>query len=215
MMPAAEISQSRRSGLWLAVAYLWLLLITGAAIVFGIELHRLTEQAQGSATDQEVQALTARAAELERQVAALTNRPAPITRPDFDAARQDVDQRLVQLEQDLGNRAERSSIEALHAQVERLAGALKKTRTAPTPAPRPRAVTPPKPTVVAPPFSLLGIELRGNERLLSVSPAGTRNLALVRLLRVGDAIDGWRLQAFDDRSAVFRVNGEERRLTVP
>lgn len=215
MMPVAEMSQSRRSGLWLSVAYLWLMLITGAAIVFGIELHRLSERAQGSATDQEVQALTARAAELERQVAALTNRPAPITRPDFDAARQDMDRRLVQLEQALDARAERGDVEALHAQVEQLAGALKKTRTAPTPAPRPRTVTPPKPAVVAPPFSLVGIELRGNERLLSVSPAGTHNLALVRLLRVGDVISDWRLQAFDDRFAVFRVNGEERRLTVP
>lgn len=215
MMPVAEMSQSRRSGLWLAVAYLWLMLITGVAILFGIELHRLTEQAQDSARDDEVQALAARATELEQQVAALTNRPAPITRPDFDAARQDMDRRLVQLEQALDARAERSDVEVLNAQVERLIGALKKTRTAPTPAPRPRAVTPPKPTVVAPPFSLIGIELRGGERLLSVSPAGTRNLALVRLLRVGDVIGDWRLQAFDDRFAVFRVNGEERRLTVP
>ena len=115
MMSAAEISQSRRSGLWLAVAYLWLMLITGAAIVFGIELHRLSERAQGSATDQEVQALTARATELEQQVAALTNRPSPITRPDFDAARQDMDRRLGQLEQALGDRAASSDVEALHA----------------------------------------------------------------------------------------------------
>lgn len=215
MMPAAEMSQSRRSGLWLAVAYLWLLLITGAAIVFGIELHRLSERAQGNATDQEVQALTARATELEQQIAALASRPASISRSDFNAAHQNLNQRLVQLEQALDARAERSSVEALHAQVEQLAGALKKTRTAPTPAPRPRAVTPPKPTVVTPPFSLLGIELRGGERLVAVAPAGARNLALVRLLRVGDVIGDWRLQEFDDRSAVFRVNGEERRLTVP
>lgn len=80
-------------------------------------------------------------------------------------------------------------------------------RPAPTsPSPRPQ----PKPAIakpLTPPFTPLGIESRGGERFLSVSPVGSSRLGQVRLLGVGDRFGSWSLQRLDLVSAEFRVEG--------
>ena len=89
----------------------------------------------------------------------------------------------------------------------------------PTPPAAPARRAPPaeaaRPRIVEPPFRLLGVELRGGERFLSVAPMAATSLGSVRLLREGDAEGGWHLQSIEARVAVFRVDGQVQRLAVP
>lgn len=83
----------------------------------------------------------------------------------------------------------------------------------PPPSPRPR----PKPAIpkqLTPPFTPLGIESRGGERFLSVSPLGSSSLGQVRLLGVGDRFGSWRLQRLDLVSAEFRVEGHADQILM-
>ena len=66
-----------------------------------------------------------------------------------------------------------------------------------------------------PPFRVLGVELRGGERFLSITSTAAASLAGARLLREGDADGGWHLQSIEARAAVFRVDGQVQRLAVP
>jgi len=65
------------------------------------------------------------------------------------------------------------------------------------------------------PFRVLGAELRGGERFLSVTPIPAGSLATTRLLREGDAFGDWWLHSIDAHVAVFRVNGLRVRVAVP
>jgi hypothetical protein len=58
--------------------------------------------------------------------------------------------------------------------------------------------------VPEPPFNVVGVELRGGERFLSVAAPGVVG-ADVRLLREGDAVGAWHLLAIEAHAAVFRV----------
>jgi hypothetical protein len=87
--------------------------------------------------------------------------------------------------------------------------------TTPSPAPsklklKPRKAS--KPT--EPSFQIIGRELRGGERFLSINPLGGESLEQSRILRIGETYAGWRLQGFDEHTAVFVVDGELRRLNI-
>jgi len=66
-----------------------------------------------------------------------------------------------------------------------------------------------------PAFMLLGAEMRGNERLLSLVPKANPALSHAQLVRVGETVDGWRLQSLDGRHATFEHNGQVRKLSLP
>ncbi|MBV59834.1 MAG: hypothetical protein CMH65_00865 [Nevskiales bacterium] len=93
-------------------------------------------------------------------------------------------------------------------------GRLDKTTWQTTP-----TVLPPQPAAMSTlpkrPFRVLGAELRGSERFLSVIPITTGSLAATRLLREGDAFGDWRLHSIDTHVAVFGVNGLRVRVAVP
>src|SRR5258708_16320012 len=72
-----------------------------------------------------------------------------------------------------------------------------------------------QPPVVAPPFAILGTELRGGEAFLSIAPAGTQSLTGLRVLHAGESQDGWRLEALDGKTATFRRDGQVHQITVP
>jgi hypothetical protein len=82
-------------------------------------------------------------------------------------------------------------------------------------APKPAQNTVKPPTLMAPSFVLLGAEMRGGERLLSVVPKSSPILSNARLIRVGETIDGWILQAFGGREAVFQKRGQTKKLALP
>ena len=58
-----------------------------------------------------------------------------------------------------------------------------------------------KPKTPEPPFRVVGLELRGGERFVSVSAPGASALADLRLLRPGDSAGGWQLQAIEAQAA--------------
>ncbi|QNV67918.1 hypothetical protein F7661_20210 [Pseudomonas sp. CFA] len=58
-----------------------------------------------------------------------------------------------------------------------------------------------------PPFTLLGVETRGDVRFVSVLPAGAHALSTVHLLQPGDSLNGWQFKAIRRNQAVFQVPG--------
>lgn len=73
-----------------------------------------------------------------------------------------------------------------------------------------------KPKVLAPPFTLLGLETRGTVRFVAVQPPGTHSLSTVHLLQLGDSLNGWQLHAFHGDQVVFEVPGHgSRSLPLP
>ncbi|AEJ12919.1 MULTISPECIES: hypothetical protein [Pseudomonas] len=112
---------------------------------------------------------------------------------------------LVALEQRLGN-----TETAVHA--------LEARPTAPSTQPQPAASAKPaaKAQTPTPPFTLLGVETRGDVRFVSVLPAGAHALSTVHLLQPGDSLNGWQLKTIRRNQAVFQVPGlGERSLPLP
>ncbi len=67
-----------------------------------------------------------------------------------------------------------------------------------------------------PPFTLLGVETRGEVRFVSAQPAGAHALSTVHLLQPGDSLNGWQLKTIRRNQAVFQVPGlGERSLPLP
>lgn len=67
-----------------------------------------------------------------------------------------------------------------------------------------------------PPFTLLGVETRGDVRFISALPAGAHALSTVHLLQPGDRLNDWQLKAIRRNQVVFEVPGlGERSLPLP
>ncbi len=89
-----------------------------------------------------------------------------------------------------------------------------KRTAAPAAAPQ-RTAEAVKPKAPEPPFSVAGLELRSGERFLSIAAPGVASERELRLLREGDAIGAWQLQAIEAHAAVFRVDGQTQRIALP
>ncbi len=203
---------------WLKITTaFWLLLISAVAIINSVGLSRLAEEAQTSARDGQVKALTARVADLEQKVDAVSHQPRPITQTDFDLAQQALEQRLLHVEQARNDADHTNALQALLVRLGEVENRLDKANQLVSPAPDVRRHAPivHQPKTARPPFRLMGVELRGGERFLSVASTVSSTLADIRLLRLGDIEDGWQLESIDVHDAVFRVNGQIRRVAVP
>jgi hypothetical protein len=65
------------------------------------------------------------------------------------------------------------------------------------------------------PFKTIGVEYRGGDQLLAVSPLGSTHLSEIQLLGVGDTLEGWRLQSLEPGSAHFILpNGSRQAVTI-
>ena len=215
-MTFSQASSERTSHTrWLKIATaFWLLLISAVALINSVGLSRLAEQTQSSAQDAQVKALGLRVADLEQQADADKRRPAPIRQAEFVAARQALDERMTRLEETQEAKALAVDLQTLQARVNGLETRLEKNRQAASAA-RPPAPVATKPKVPEPPFRVLGVELRGGERFLSITSTAAPSLAGARLLREGDAEGGWRLQSIEAQAGVFQVNGQTQRVAVP
>ena len=215
-MTFSQASSERTSHTrWLKIATaFWLLLISAVALINSVGLSRLAEQTQSSAQDALVNALGLRVADLERQADADKRRPAPISQAEFANARQALDERMTRLEEAEEARALAIDLQTLQARVNGIETRLEKARQVASAA-RPRAPVATKPKVPEPPFRVLGVELRGGERFLSITSTAATSLAGARLLREGDAEGGWQLQSIEAQAGVFQVNGQTQRIAVP
>ncbi|GMV68588.1 MAG: hypothetical protein AMXMBFR76_10270 [Pseudomonadota bacterium] len=215
-MTFPQAPSERGSGTrWFKIsAAFWLLLISAVALINSVGLSRLADRTQGSAQDAQVKALGLRVADLERQADADRRRPAPISQAYFANARQALDERMTRLEAAEETSALAVDLQTLQARVNGIETRLEKTRQVASAA-RPRAPVATKPKMPEPPFRVLGVELRGGERFLSITSTASTSLAGARLLREGDAEGGWQLQAIEAQAGVFHVNGQTVRVAVP
>ena len=199
---------------WLKIAAgVWLVLVSAIAIVDSVGLSRLIEQSRSSAQDAQMQALATRISDLEHQAEAAKRQPKPVVQGDFDAARQALEERLAHVEQAQATDAHGDDIKALQARVGVLEARLKSRALSVTTS-RKTAETA-KPKVPEPPFNVVGLELRGGERFVSIASRGATALIDLRLLREGESIGAWQLQAIDAHAAVFRVDNQTVRLALP
>ena len=112
---------------------------------------------------------------------------------------------LAALEQRMGN-----AETAVHALVARPVAPSVQLQPAAPAKPAARTQTP------TPPFTLLGVETRGEVRFVSAQPAGAHALSTVHLLQPGDSLNGWQLKTIRRNQAVFHVPGlGERSLLLP
>ena len=69
---------------------------------------------------------------------------------------------------------------------------------------------------LAPPFTLLGIETRGDVRFVAALPTGAHSLTTVHLLQPGDRLNSWQLRAIRTNQVVFHVPGQgDHTLPLP
>jgi hypothetical protein len=202
---------------WTSIAAgVWLAMVSGIAIVDSVGLSRLTEQSRANVQPAEVQAVAARVSDLEHQAEAAKRQPKPVVQADFDAARRALEERLARVEQAQASAPTGGDLQSLQARVASLEA---RPRKAPVAAVLPRK-SPDVHPIAAPmapgvPFSVMGLELRGGERFVSVALPGKLALADFRLLREGEWVDTWQLQAIDGQSATFRAEGQTVRLALP
>lgn len=199
---------------WLKITVgVWLVLVSAIAIVDSVGLSRLIEQSRSSTQYVQVQALAARINVLEHQTEAAKRQPKPVVQGDFDAARHALEERLTHVEQAQATDANGDDIKALQARIGVLEARLKKG--APSAAAHHKTAKAAKPKVPEPPFNVVGLELRGGERFVSIAPRGAAALTDLRLLREGESIGAWQLQAIDAHAVVFRVGDQTVRVALP
>jgi|SRR5690606_3450029 len=214
MIMIPDTPQRRRAPLLRVAAVAWLLLISTAVVINHVALSNLDRDG-GDTLNVQIAVLEGRLAELAHQVEQDERRPATVPQARYESDHQTLDWRLAAIEQAVGERPTAESLLSLQARVEQLEARLAAPRPAAPAAARPRTPAPPKPQADEPPFQVIGAELRADEPFLSILPAGAGALSQVRLLRPGETEAGWRLDAIERNTAVFRHGSEIRRLAVP
>jgi hypothetical protein len=212
--PQAPSERNSRTR-WLKIAAaFWLLLISAVALINSVGLSRLAEQDPEQRTGcagQRAGPARGRSRTAGRcgQAPADADQPGRIRHRAAGAGRTDDAHRR-------GRRGEGLAVDlqTLQARVNGIETRLEKTRQVASAA-RPRAPVATKPKVPEPPFRVLGVELRGGERFLSITSTAAASLAGARLLREGDAEGGWQLQSIEAQAGVFQVNGQTQRVAVP
>ena len=204
---------SHRGRLLKAAAIAWLLFISAAVVIDHVALSRLTDDMQSNTLEPRLTLQDHRLSELAQHVEDVLDQPEPVTPADIAVIHQALEARLADMEQAVSTHADIAPLESRLDQFEaRLQEARRTLLPAASPLQRP---APAKPIVTEPPFLVLSIELRGGERFLSIAPTDPQSLAETRVVRPGETVGGWLLEAINGNTAVFRVDGQARQLTVP
>lgn len=210
-----EVGQGNHSR-WLKIAAaVWLFTISFLTIINTVGISQQSHQQQTATLDARIEAIAGRIADVEQQADADKRQPKPVTQAEFTSAHQAIQARIERFEQAHTADAQASDLQALQRRVEsleRLANALQiSTPVATVHRPAAKASKPSMPNL---PFRVVGVELRGGERLLSVAPSASTSLNDMRLLRQGDAESGWILQSIDADAALFRAGAQARRVPL-
>jgi hypothetical protein len=200
---------------WTAITAGAGLLLVGALTAMNrVELTRLAEANPSEAQDARLAALATRVAELAKEAEASRKPSGAVPPARHDAEREAVEARLAAIEQGLNERPAFDDLDLLRARLARLEETLTppvKPSAARTPA---RSAPPPEPKIAEPSFQAIGVERRADERFLSILPRGAEGLREVRLLRVGETEDGWRLEAIGEEDATFGQGNKKHRLNL-
>ena len=168
------------------------------------QIAQLSSAQQDKRLELQIKGINEHLAMVDEELAGIVDRQKQVLqRSDFEAAHAALTRQFEALKKEFASLRSNDStardLLALTAQIESLqAGmdALGKrvaaltVRKAPAqsqPASRPAQKKPaPKPVVMTPPFDVVGIEVRGGERFLSIAPAGSTRLDQISLIRPGD-----------------------------
>ncbi|MDR0363096.1 MAG: hypothetical protein LBJ46_10505 [Planctomycetota bacterium] len=218
MNPLPSRSDGRSSWKSLAV-FAGLLLVGALSVINYVELTRLSAAAPSE--DARLQVLAARLAELAQEVEAVQKPADAVPLARFTAERESVERRLAAIEQAINERLSDDGLQGVRERLAQLEEDRAQQAANPPVMPAPPAnplpappVPPPPPRLAEPAFRVIGIERRAEERFLTILPARARSLAQARLLRVGDAEGGWRLDAIEDDAGVFSQGGRKRRMNL-
>jgi len=230
MMPHTEKPCLNRSRIVACVIVAWLFVISVLSFADHAALSELRQQSDRADEQAMVEALQINIAKLMGQVSDVSDRL-----DDEQHVSADVQEKLLSLEQAVQQVQERYQQspdvrEALIGIMNRLDQMGEQIRVLQQ---TPETVLPTTPTSPASPvsketpkprsypqadFVLLGVELRGDQRLLSVAPNGSRSIGEIRLLRPGESIGVWQLKSFDNTQATFTAHGSHGRsqtFTIP
>ncbi|GKS83664.1 hypothetical protein AVMA1855_05950 [Acidovorax sp. SUPP1855] len=204
-----------RSMLLRAAAITALVLTSVIAVIDHVALSRLSERTSAGPRASQIASLENRLAELAQQIESVQQQPPAMTQADFEEARSAIAQRLAEVDQAIAERPPAPDLSPLQSRIEQLEERLNTSaRAAMQPPPSPGA-PPPPPKASVPPFQVIGSEVRGGERFLTILPQNASAPSQARVLRPGDVESGWRLEAIENRTAVWEHQGEVRRLAVP
>jgi len=207
-----------------AITATWLLVLSIAHFIHKGQMtaleHAATNEQQNTALIQSLQTRQIDFTEQLESIIADLSSEQSITAAKLQELSHLVDQRFADIQSHLQNHLPEFSAvyERLDKLDEQIIQLSKKQQTPPAEkATPPRAsrntVKPQNPS--APSFLLIGSELRGDERLLSVAPKMAPTLSNARPIRIGETVDGWTLQEFDGRLATFESQGQIHKLVVP
>lgn len=197
------------------VAAAWMVVLTGIVLFDQGHWRHLPSLTPTMPTSDAVWTLEARVTALERQQSAQQRQPAPIAAERFAASTHALEERLSGLELAATTFLPKPDFDALATRVSTLESVHAHLVEGPTPPPRRKADLTPSSTPSAPPFRVLGLEMRGGESFLAVAPARALSLAEMSVLRVGDVQEGWQLEALDTKTASFRFQDQLHRLELP
>ena len=214
MTVAPASADRRRTTLLRVVTATWLLLISAAVLIDHVALSNLAAQAETRAPGAQVAVLEGRLADLAEHVELVRRQPAAVAQARYDTELQALNQRLADIELALGERLVAGDLRPLQDRLAQLE-ARQTQRPVSRVTPRPPATATPRPKPAKPSFQVLGVELRADERFLSIRPHSANALSQVRLLRAGEEEGGWRLESIEDGSATFRQAGENLRIDIP
>lgn len=206
-----------------SVGVIWLTLISLFTLVDHVALSRFRAKSVESQGERaELAALQTQMATVEKAVSALERQPVPVSEAKFDAARDTLEARLASLEQAVATTASKDALASVQDRLSDLDARLhlKPAQSVSTSSPSRVGATPSvAPKTQAPPFTVLGIEWRGGERFLSITPSGATAPDQVRLLRAGDRLIGlpgeWQLESLEGKAAVFLSQGHPQRIQLP
>lgn len=191
-----------------------------------MRLHRSTVEPV------EVAQIEDRLMRLEAALATIRQQPAPLTETAYAAAEKVEHDQLDRMERALTDRLGPADLTPFTERLTRLESEVSRLRHPSPPRARPLAQGAGLPTSqaaqtlsiatsvpsapdVAPPFTVLGTEVRGSEWFLTLAPPGTQALSQVRVLRVGESEGDWQLKTLDAHTAVFETAGHLQQLPVP
>jgi hypothetical protein len=207
--------QHRRLQLLHVAAATWLLLVSATVVIDHVVLSNLGEAAKDRTPAMRIAALEGQMDDLAQQLEQHRQRPTALPQTRYESERRALDQRIAAVEEALGDHPTIDALQSLLARLERIEAHLATARPTPSATVHPRAPAPVKPRPIEPAFRVIGVDLRAGERFLAILPTTAGALAQVRLMRPGEAEAGWRLDAIERGTAVFRHGDETRRLSVP
>lgn len=182
-------------------------------IVHQLWLSDLEKRTQAYGDSVELQLLDDRVVALEQPDLSAQQSSKMVTQTEFNELDDAFYLSVNDIRKTLGATATSADLQALQLQVQALEAKLQQPVVLPTPR-KTKHKTRKAPQPAAPTFQIIGRELRGGERFLSIAPIGAQSLDQSRVMRIGETYDGWKLEGFDEQSAIFLTNGETQRLNI-